>query len=335
MSVDQQLRKQIAREFPELVAGYHLPIMAEVESINDYPNDGGISDSYRPRYAVDVILLKTDYSKTSIKLDAVPVSFSGGGDGRGFFSLPEPGTIIELAFMNGSPERPFVRSILGDRQALPWIDEKSMSWQQSEQVKQSVDRSGHWKRVTNESITDKSHQHNINTKYLEIVLGREVKRILEHSYEDIDGMKVIEASAINDIAAMVINQLSLGNINQQAAGVIARSATGKITDQAKDNIELLSDKQLKANAKLEIKLESDKAAEIKSKKIFIGDSENLLKLLSDVIAELSAMAIQLSTLTVTCTAPGSVSSVPVNAAAFTTSQTKIDALKSKLDAITK
>jgi hypothetical protein len=52
--MNETLKKQIARAFPELIAGYHLPVMAEVIKIQDAPKAGGICNNFRPRYAVDV-----------------------------------------------------------------------------------------------------------------------------------------------------------------------------------------------------------------------------------------------------------------------------------------
>ncbi|WP_444899538.1 hypothetical protein ACJJIX_06735 [Microbulbifer sp. VAAC004] len=87
-------------------------------------------------------MLDSQLKNTSIKKYTVPISFQGSGGERGFFDLPPNGMLVEIVWSNVSPERPFVRSVLGEHQALPWMDELSMPWQQSEDVKQSVDASG-------------------------------------------------------------------------------------------------------------------------------------------------------------------------------------------------
>ena len=262
--MNQVLRKQIAREFPELAAGYHLPVMAEVLAIPDAPAKGGINDNYRPRLAVNVVLLNNEYQSTQIYLDAVPMSIMGGGNERGFFALPQKGTIVELAWMNGSPERPFVRSVLGDRQALPWIDEHTMAWQQSEEVKQTVDNAGNWTRETTATIKDKSHTHEIETHKKIEILGEEIKRVLQHSLEDIDGKKQIEASAIHLLSTTVANTLALGSVNLMAGEHITRSAGKNIIDKATGNLEQTA------------------------LKIHLGtETDNLLKLVSDFMAAVS------------------------------------------------
>lgn len=325
-TVNEQLRRQIIREFPELAAGYHMPVMAEVTGISDAPAAGGISDNYRPRFAVTVDLLTTQYKKTGISLDAVPVAITGGGDERGFFAMPARGTIVELAWLNGSPERPFVRSILGDRQALPCLDADTMSWQQSEDCFQRVDASGNWQRETTESISDKSHSYEQQAVKAMVTLGNEVRRILEHSVEDIDGKKQIEATAIHLISATVLNLLAAGSINQVSAEYATRAATKGIKDKTGQSLELTAGVDVLATAARNIKLQGQK--------IHIGsETTNALQVVSDFMQTVSDALTAISTMTVTCTAPSSPSSPPINAASFTQAVTAIGTQKSSLDAI--
>ena len=326
--MNPNLRKQIVREFPELAAGYHLPMMAEVVAVSDSPKRGGIHDNYRPRLAVDVVMITTDYKQTDIKLDAVPVSQMGGGDERGFFAMPMAGTIVELAWLNGSPERPFVRSVIGDRQALPIMDADTMCWQQSEDVKQSVDASGNLQRLTDQIITDQTYHYEQLAALVIKSIGNELKRITENSIEDIDGLKQIEATVVNILSSVTTNLVSLGSINQQAGEHITRSATKTIIDHAKENLEQSSDKSILHKA--------TKNMEMIAAKVHLGtDTDNVLKLLSDFMQATSDGFTALALATVTCAAPGSTSSVPINAAAFTTATTTIKPLKTKLDSMTK
>lgn len=309
--MNEQLRRQIIREFPELAAGYHLPVMAEITAVNDAPVAGGINDNYRPRLAADVRLITSNYQPTGITLEAVPVAIMGGGDERGFFALPQRGTIVELAWLNGSPERPFIRSILGDRQALPTIDAETMSWQTSDDSYQRTDAAGNWQRHTNQAISDKSEIYEQKAGEALLTLGKELRRVLGHSLEDIDGKKQIEATAVHILSATVANIIAAGSINQAAAEHITRSASGNITDKATGN--------LKATAE----------------KLHIGtDADNLLGILSETIKALSDTCNTITTLTVTSAAPGSPSGTPINAAAFTALKTTVDALKTKVDGMT-
>tara|TARA_B110000008_G_scaffold237117_1_gene242697 strand:- start:208 stop:1188 length:981 start_codon:yes stop_codon:yes gene_type:complete len=326
--MNQAFRKQITREFPELAAGYHLPLMAEVLAIPDAPKNGGINDNYRPRLAVNLVLLNNEYKSTGILLDAVPVSIMGGGNERGFFATPEKGTLVEVAFLNGSPERPFVRSILGDRQALPWIDEHTMAWQQDESVKQTVDNAGNWTRQTTNDITDKSHTHTTEAHSKIEIIGEEIKRVLQHSIEDIDGKKQIEATAIHLLSTTVANILALGSVNQMAGEHITRSAGKEIVDHAKEDLKQSSDENIIQTA--------TKNMEMIAAKIHLGSSsDNVLKLLSEFMQATIDGFKAAALAKVTCASPGNPSTIPINAADFTAAATAITPLKTKLDAVTK
>jgi hypothetical protein len=325
--MNQALRKQIAREFPELAAGYHLPVMAEVLAVPDAPAKGGINDNYRPRFAVDLVLLDNEYKSTDIFLDAVPVAIMGGGGERGFFALPQKGTLVEVAWLNGLPERPFVRSVLGDRQALPWIDEHTMAWQQDESVKQTVDNSGNWIRETYADIKDKSHTHEIETHKKIEILGEELKRVLQHSVEDIDGKKQIEASAIHFLSTTVVNALALGSVNQVAGEHVTRNAGKNIIDKATGDLQ---------SSAANIKHQAETNMELIASKIHLGtDSENFLKVVSDFMAAVKDGFTAVAALTVTCAKPGDPSTVPVNAAAFTSAATAIGGTKTRVDGMAK
>jgi len=325
--MNQVLRKQIAREFPELAAGYHLPVMAEVLAIPDAPAKGGINDNYRPRLAVNVVLLNNEYQSTEIFLDAVPMAIMGGGNERGFFALPQKGTLVELAWMNGCPERPFVRSVLGDRQALPWIDEHTMAWQQSEEVKQTVDNAGNWTRETSATIKDKSHTHEIETHKKIEILGEEIKRVLQHSLEDIDGKKQIEASAIHFLSTTVANILALGSVNQMAGEHITRSAGKNIIDQATEDIN--------TSAK-NVKLQAETNLELIAAKIHLGtEADNLLKLVSDFMKAVSAGFNSLASNQVMTAAQAGVMGAAPWKGDCSTAATDIGKVKTKLDSMTK
>jgi hypothetical protein len=325
--VNTTLRKQITREFPELAAGYHLPIMAEVLAIPDAPTKGGINDSYRPRLAVNVVLLDSNYKNTGILIDAVPMAIMGGGNERGFFAMPQKGTIVELAWLNGSPERPFIRSVLGDRQALPWIDEHTMAWQQDESTKQTVDGSGNWNRETPATITDKSHTRKIDAQEKIETLGNEIKRILQHSLEDIDGIKRIEAGAIHSLSMSVSNILALGSINLVSTEHITRSATKNIADKAAEN--------LSQDAK-NIKQLAETNLELIAAKIHLGkDGENLLAVFSEFMQAVQDGFTALSSTPILIGAMAPVIGPPPYAADAATAATGIGSAKAKLDSVTK
>lgn len=308
--MNTDIRKQILREFPELAAGYHIPVAAIVTAVADTPTGGGIADNYRPRFAVDVELIDSQYTATGIHLQAIPVAITGGGDERGIFALPPRGTLVELAWLNASPERPFVRSILADRQQLPALPEGGQAWQQNNDTAQTVDAAGNWTRQTPEAITDSAREINQLADHLQQILISHKLQTTGHSIEQVQGIKKTEATALHQIAAVVINQLTTGSHNTVASEHITRAAGKDIRDRAENY-------------------------DAKAQKIHIGtDTDNILKIISDSLQTIADTCTAVTALTVPCNGPGNPSSTPNNAAAFATLKTTATSLKTKIDAMT-
>jgi hypothetical protein len=55
--VETEIDNIIMRKNPELLGDLHLPMFARVEAISDPIVAPGMSESFRPRYAVDVQVL--------------------------------------------------------------------------------------------------------------------------------------------------------------------------------------------------------------------------------------------------------------------------------------
>jgi len=336
IAMNEDFRRQIIREFPELAAGYHVAQMAVVKAVPDSPIAGGINDNFRPRYAVDVEMINSRGEETGIQLDGVPVELpAGGGHERGFFALPVPGTMVTIEWLGGSPERPCVRGILGERQALPEIDQGAMTWQQANHQRQIIDRSGNWSRETDQKITDSADRIEQIARLLNTTVGHESRRVFGHSREDIDGEKRTEATAIHLLAETVANILAAGSVNTLAGENITHNAGGEIRQQATEAIsqKTSGEHSVEANSSSH-SVVGDHV--VTAEKIYIGNNAtNLLAIISDTLAQVSTVLTAITTMTVTCTAPGSSSSVPVNAAAFASAKAEIDSLKTSLDAFKK
>ena len=154
------IRKIIYRLCPELPAGLHLPILAVVTNVPDPPAGGEQCSEIAPKYAVDVRLLKNDFTidpEMPLMRD-VPIALSGAAPDRGFALIPQPGTIVELAFAFGMQSHPYIRAVLPHGLKLPKIDAQSMRWQQSAASFQQVDAGGNWRRETAVHIADQAGQ---------------------------------------------------------------------------------------------------------------------------------------------------------------------------------
>ena len=148
----------VAKRWPEIPNRMHLPLWAVVTAVSDPPTGGENCTAERPFYAVDVQLLKDDGSADldMPTLRDIPVAMTGAAPGRGFATLPQPGTIVELAFAFGRQDKPFIRSVMPYNLPLPAIDALSQRWQQTPASFQQADAAGNWTRETNLTITDRA-----------------------------------------------------------------------------------------------------------------------------------------------------------------------------------
>lgn len=152
------LRRQTESQFPELADGTLRPRLARVISPTESTTLGDVADSFRPRYAVDLQLLDengNDSNNTPV-YPAVPLPVPMAGNEAGCFSYPEAGTIVEIAHIEGRPDKPVIRQILPSGLNLPDIQPGEQLQQQRAEVFQRVTRDGTWHRETDQKIREES-----------------------------------------------------------------------------------------------------------------------------------------------------------------------------------
>ncbi|MGW1371699.1 hypothetical protein [Providencia hangzhouensis] len=151
------IQKQIDKAYPELSAGLHLPKFARIESPSESVSAGDISDPFRPKYAVDVQLLDSDGNESAAPTyKAVPLPLPMAGGESGMFQFPPEGTLVEIAFEGGRPDKPFIRQTLSQNNTLPDIQPGEQLQQQRKEVFQRVTQDGSWNRETDQSINEAS-----------------------------------------------------------------------------------------------------------------------------------------------------------------------------------
>ncbi|WP_420299466.1 hypothetical protein [Edwardsiella tarda] len=157
------MRRQIEKEFPELAGGQHLPRLGRIEAISDVSALGDICDPFRPRYAADVQLLdaKGEPDSRVPVYPAVPLPSVMGGPETGMMGFPHPGTVVEIAFAGGQPDRPFIRQILPYRWSLPAVGPDEQVQQLRGDVSQRATSRGDWVRETDQRIEDRAREHHI------------------------------------------------------------------------------------------------------------------------------------------------------------------------------
>jgi hypothetical protein len=256
MDVVKTIKRIINNLFPEISAGYHLPIFAEVVGVRETPKEGDLCDEFRPRYAVDVQILN-EYGEPDKKwpvLKDVILSVPVAGHEMGHFAYPENGTWVEIAFAYGSPNRPFIRSVLPHRLTMPGLERGEQKWQHSAASYQRIDKDGNHERVTDLEIHDKSltrviealdiiekfHQSTKNTKANDTEIIGAIKRIEAFGSVVVQSGGVMDLSAVDHVrittkANAIIK--ALASIKTDAADNIEHKAGSNITSNAGANIE--------------------------------------------------------------------------------------------------
>ncbi len=161
------IKRIIFRLFPEFTGQWHLPRWGKVVALPELPEEGDLSDRFYPHYAVDVQLLDEKGLEYEDKppLQAVPLPVPGLGDHAGRLEPPAIGSIVELGFMFGQPDKPFIRCVLPLGFKLPAIKEGESRYQQRQGVYQLVDQDGNFERKTDKD--DKLECLNQRIKVLE------------------------------------------------------------------------------------------------------------------------------------------------------------------------
>ncbi|MFV7361037.1 hypothetical protein [Citrobacter portucalensis] len=152
------MQRQMESHYPELASGLHLPKMARVVAASEPVSSGNFADPFRPRYAVDVQLLDADGNpdKTTPVYSAVPLPVPMAGNDAGMFQFPPEGTLVEMGFTGGRPDKPFVRQTMPEGTSLPDVKPGEQLQQQRDGVSQRVTQGGDWERQTDQAIRETS-----------------------------------------------------------------------------------------------------------------------------------------------------------------------------------
>lgn len=146
------MQRQIESHYPELASGLHVLKMARVVAASEPVSSGNFADPYRPRCAVDVQLLDS----TTPVYSAVPLPVPMAGNDSGMFQFPPDGTLVEVGFTGGRPDKPFVRQTMPEGTSLPDVKPGEQLQQQRDGVSQRVTQGGDWERQTDQAIRETS-----------------------------------------------------------------------------------------------------------------------------------------------------------------------------------
>ncbi|CAH0322129.1 hypothetical protein SRABI130_05726 [Pseudomonas sp. Bi130] len=324
--MDDAIRRSVARQFPELSGGYHLPRFGRVVAVPDAPAAPGLCDDFRPRFGVDVEVLLPDGEPDPDLpiLSSLPLPAPMGGQEAGMFGFPEEGTTVVVSFAYGLPSKPFITQILPHGLSLPRLPKGDQVWQHSEACQQRVDADGNWLRQTDGKIQDKAIEREVEALDNTESFQNHTRTVDDHSTESVGGIKKIEALGALKLLSGGSASLAAVDDLHQATGRDLNLVVGQ-----KHNATVGGDMQEKIQGLR--KSVAVISQQLQAPKNWIGSSGvNLFQVVCDMLDLLQQMNVQLAAHT---HVPGPTPS-PSDAAAFTAKAAQALVLSAKLKAIT-
>ncbi|EPX3841586.1 hypothetical protein ACWY7B_002741 [Enterobacter hormaechei] len=220
------VQRQIESHYPELASGLHLPKFGRVMNPVEAVKSGNFSDPFRPRYAVDVQLLDADGNpdKDTPVYSAVPLPVPMAGNDSGMFQFPPEGTLVEIAFTGGRPDKPFVRQTVPDGTSLPDIQPGEQLQQQRAEVSQRVTQAGDWVRQTDQTISE--------TSMARVVKADTEQRELVSRETTVKATDKITVLGTSTLLAGAIQQICTGDYSQAVNNRVASIGGNDETDIA-------------------------------------------------------------------------------------------------------
>ncbi|OUK73920.1 hypothetical protein BZY51_24020 [Enterobacter hormaechei] len=312
------VQRQIESHFPELASGLHLPKFARVIAPTEAVKSGNFSDPFRPRYAVDVQLLDADGkpdAQTPV-YSAVPLPVPMAGNDSGMYQFPPEGTLVEVAFTDGRPDKPFIRQTVPDGTSLPDIKPGEQLQQQRAEVSQRVTQAGDWVRQTDQTISETSMARTVkaDTESRELVSR-------ETTIKATDKTSVIGTSTL---MAGAIQQVSTGKFSQAIQGSRLATVGGSDEMAVAENVTITIGQNLTEQIGQIRKSVAAVQQQIIAPVVWIGSgSINVAQLMLDTLDVVK----QLAELTASHT--HSNTGTPTNAGDIRSTGTKADTLNGK------
>jgi len=324
--MDDAIKRSVARQFPELSGGYHLPRFGRVVAVPDAPAAPGLCDDFRPRFGVDVEVLTPDGEPDPDLpiLTSLPLPAPMGGQEAGMFGFPEEGTTVVVSFAYGLPSKPFITQILPHGLSLPRVPKGDQVWQHSEACQQRVDADGNWLRQTDGKIQDKAIEREVEALDNTESFQNHTRTVDDHSTESVGGIKKIEALGALKLLSGGSASLAAVDDLHQATGrdlnlVVGQKHNATVGGEMQEQIQGLR------------KSVAGISQQLQAPKNWIGSGTvNLFQVVCDMLDLLQQMNTQLAAHT---HLPGPTPS-PTDAAVFTEKAARALALSAKLKPIT-
>ncbi|HDR2889431.1 TPA: hypothetical protein I4G69_000241 [Enterobacter asburiae] len=316
------LQRQVESHYPELASGLHTPKMARVVAHTEGVASGNLSDPFRPRYAVDLQLLDADGNPDGDTpvYPAVPLPVPMAGHDSGMFQFPPVGTKVEVGFIGGRPDKPFIRQTMADGNSLPDIKPGEQLQQQREEVSQRVTQAGDWERKTDQTISESSMSRVVNADTEQRTLISRETTVKATDKTVVLGTATLMAGAIQQVTTGDFSQGVNGNRLATVGGNDETDITGKAAISVGQNlVEKIG--QLRQSI-------AGQRQEIIAPVVWIGSAEiNAAQLMLDTLELVQQLAQQLASHTHPSTGQ------PTNSAAIAATGTKAGTLTEKYSPI--
>lgn len=246
---------------------------------------------------------------------AVPLPVPMAGNDSGMFQFPPEGTLVEIAFTGGRPDKPFVRQTVPDGTSLPDIQPGEQLQQQRAEVSQRVTQAGDWVRQTDQTISE--------TSMARVVKADTEQRELVSRETTVKATDKITVLGTSTLLAGAIQQVCTGDYSQAVNNRVASIGGNDETDIAgsqtvttgKDLIEKIGQIRKSVAAVQQ---------QIIAPVVWIGSSTiNVAQLMLDTLDVVKELAEQ------TASHTHSNTGAPTNAGAIRNTGTKADTLNGK------
>lgn len=259
---------------------------------------------------------------------AVPLPVPMAGNDSGMFQFPPEGTLVEVAFTGGRPDKPFIRQTLPDGTSLPDVKPGEQLQQQRAEVSQRVTQAGDWVRQTDQTISETSMARTVkaDTEQRELVSRETMVKTTDKT--TVLGTATLMAGAIQQVSAGDYSEAVKGNRLASIEGNDEADITGKQSTKVAGAVDVDVGGTLTEKIAALRKSVAAGGQQIMGPTVHIGsESVNTLTMMLDTIDLLAELAQQ-------CASHSHPSvGTPTNAGAFTQTAAKAGQTRSKYQKI--
>lgn len=285
-------QRQIERLFPELANKLHVPRMARVTAPTDTAALGDVSDPFRPRYAVNVQLLDENGNPASDTPEyaAVPLPVTMASNEGGIFQFPAPGSLVEIGFADGRPDKPIIRQTLQDGLSMPDIKPGEQLQQQRAGVSNRVTTDGSWHKETDQEIKDTSAKRTITSDSEQRTTSERTATVKGNDNLIVLGSFTLMAGAVIQVAEGDFSQVTSANFTSKVANNriddIGQNHTTTIGGKSESTIAGTLEEKITG-----IRTSIAAAHQLQGGSFHIGNADtNLLTLMTDILDTIDSLA---------------------------------------------